>query len=235
MPAALILVVLLRGVNVGGSRCKMSLLKEIMMSLCTHKVLDAQTYLQSGNVVLNVEPKAESDSGVDIPALENEIGMAVDIRCGFKPYVFAMTAQDFTDVISTNPFLAEAEDEMKSVHLFLFPREYALDVNATASADQMKTSTEKFMFVGGSLFLHTPNRFGVSQLARHIEKIFKSPATARNWRSVMNVAALAARMGEYATGSQGGARAVVSKGGAAESSCSSIPKGKRRRLSSKVD
>jgi hypothetical protein len=40
--------------------------------------------------------------------------------------------------------------------------------------------------------VHTPDGFGVSKLAARIEKLLGVPATARNWRTVNKMLALAA-------------------------------------------
>jgi uncharacterized protein (DUF1697 family) len=186
------LVALLRGVNVGGSRCKMALLKEIMLAL--QPVVDVQTYLQSGNVILNVEPRTKSEGIINITSLGDDIGMTINEHCGFKPAVFVITVEEYSNIIKTNPYINEANEDVKSVHLFFFPQDYILQPNALAAADELKTANEQCTFIGRTLFLHTPDGFGVSKLAKKVEKIFGSPATARNWRSVMNIFDLAKNM-----------------------------------------
>jgi uncharacterized protein (DUF1697 family) len=190
---ALTLIALLRGVNVGGSRCKMSFLKELMLDL-SPTILDAQTYLQSGNIVLSVKPTTESGEGVDIPLLEDQIGATIKEHCGFEPAVFVMTVDDYSNIMLTNPYVNEANRDMKKVHMFLFPRDFTLNPASLIAVDELKTVNEKYMLITRTLFLHTPDGFGISKLARKVEKLFGASATARNWSSATSVLALAESM-----------------------------------------
>ena len=52
----------------------------------------------------------------------------------------------------------------------------------------MATPSEKFVFGDGVLYLHTPDGFGTSKLAASLDKALKVPLTARNWRTVEELA-----------------------------------------------
>jgi uncharacterized protein (DUF1697 family) len=220
-----IFIALLRGVNVGGSRCKMLLLRDLVMKI--NPVADVQTYLQSGNIVLTLKGREEGVE-VSIPALEDQIGLTIKQNCGFEPAVFIMTLDEYSSILLTNPYVKEANEDMKTVHLFVFPRHYKVDSSALLAADKLKSASEKLTFINRTLFLHTPEGFGISKLAKNIEKVFGCAATARNWRSTVSIQALAettrTSQSESATSSGGVGECVTvtvhdSSGGSGDLRC----------------
>lgn len=264
MPPSTTLIALLRGVNVGGSRCKMNFLKELMLDLSP--IVDVHTYLQSGNMVLNVE-QSSAEGGVDIPSLEEQIGGTIMKHCGFEPSVFVMTVAEYSTVLLANHFVNEANNDMKTVHVYFFSRDHTLNLHAHAAADKLKTATEKYAYLcaqtdrhqhrsrSSILFLHTPDGFGGSLLGRKVEKIFGAPVTARNWRTATSVLALAERCstewgntaaapaavrpgedeGVLGSGGGGDSGKSSSSSSVAEDCCSPSPQGKRKRKKRRSD
>jgi len=172
-------VALLRGINVGGhGRLLMKDLRAILEGLgLTH----VRTYLQSGNAVF----RSESD---DCGRLAEDIGAAIHTQCGWTPDVLVLTREELQAAIDTNPFLA-AEDEPKSLHLFFMktpPKTPDL-----AKLDALRTASERYKLSGTIFYLHAPDGLARSRLAAQIEKALGVAGTARNWRSVRAVMALA--------------------------------------------
>ena len=205
----------------------MSLLKQLVMNM--KDTVHVETYLQSGNIVFGVKA-----STADIPKLEDQISSAVEDKCGFRPDVFVMTVEYFKEAAARNPYVEECKEDMKSVHMFIFPREYVFDSEYLTVANQLKSPTESICYVDRTLFLYSPDGFGISQLARKIEKVFGSPSTARNWRSVTNILEMAEGMMANSSNnceekSSGCKRIVVAK-----ESDSCAPKQKKKAKNSKV-
>ena len=59
------------------------------------------------------------------------------------------------------------------------------------SLEALKTHTERFVLKGRIFYLHTPNGFGTSKLAKRAERLLGVDATARNWRTVKTLLAMA--------------------------------------------
>lgn len=167
-------VALLRGVNVGGrNRVAMADLREVVSSL-GHS--DVATYLQSGNVVFT----SAAAAGLAI-ALEQAIADRADVR----PQVVVLSRAELAEVVATNPYGHEADP--KRVHAVFRVVEPGPD-ERTAVALAVRDSRQRgarddASVVGRTLFLHTPDGFGRSDLAARLARRPGS-GTARNWATV---------------------------------------------------
>ncbi len=90
-----VIISMLRGVNVGGhNKIKMDALRALYTSL---KLRDAQTYVQSGNVIFRTDER-------DIARLTKRIEDGIERKFGFRPDVILRTAAEMRDVVARNPF-----------------------------------------------------------------------------------------------------------------------------------
>jgi uncharacterized protein (DUF1697 family) len=173
------LVILLRGINVGKTRSlPMKELVAILESLGLERV---RTYIQSGNVV------AEPARAVS-PHLADEIAQAVEDRKGFRPQVLVLTNVDLDRAGRENPF-PEAEAEPRKLHLFfLADTPESPDLEAI---EAIKAESERFVLTDRVFYLHAPDGFGRSKLAANAEKLLGVPVTVRNWRTVKKLREMA--------------------------------------------
>jgi uncharacterized protein (DUF1697 family) len=171
-------VALLRGINVGGrNKVAMADLRQIAASLGHTEIA---TYIQSGNLVFT-SPDESTVALAD--ALQQEIARTLDVR----PTVVVVSRADLAQVIADNPFPGESNP--KVLHA-VFRRE-ALTPDAIASvagAEQKaraKGSQDEVVAVGRTLFLHTPDGLGRSELAAQLARVgSQAEGTARNWATV---------------------------------------------------
>ena len=90
-----VIISMLRGVNVGGrNKIKMEALRALYESVKLH---DAQTYVQSGNVIFRTDER-------DLLRLAMRIEDGIEKKFGFCPDVILRTAAEMRDVIARNPF-----------------------------------------------------------------------------------------------------------------------------------
>ncbi len=172
-------VALLRGINVGGrNRVAMAALREVVEGLGHTEVA---TYIQSGNVVFTSE---EADSATLAGALERAIGD----RLGVRPRVVVLSREELARVAADNPFPDEPNPRL--VHAVfrngpLSPEELAA-VDAAQERARELGSRDEARVVGTTLYLHTPDGFGRSELAVQLNKAGSAgtAATARNWATV---------------------------------------------------
>jgi uncharacterized protein (DUF1697 family) len=79
--------------------------------------------------------------------------------------------------------------QMHAVFLDEKPSETAVDrLKALAS-------TEEMVLAKGVLYLYTPDGFGKSKVAEALDKVLRVPLTARNWNTVLKLAAMAEAAG----------------------------------------
>ena len=89
--AMAVIISMLRGVNVGGhNKIKMDALRALYASL---KLRDAQTYVQSGNVIFRSDKR-------DIARLSKQIEDGIERKFGFRPDVILRTAAEMREVMA---------------------------------------------------------------------------------------------------------------------------------------
>ena len=113
-----VVISMLRGVNVGGKRkIKMEALRALYESI---GLRDAQTLLQSGNVVFRTTRK-------DLVGLTKDIESGIERKFGFHSDVVVRTSAELRDVIARNPFAkragVDASKPVSYTHLDVYKRQ----------------------------------------------------------------------------------------------------------------
>jgi uncharacterized protein (DUF1697 family) len=177
-------VALLRGINVGGrNKLAMAGLRQLAADL---GYADVSTYIQSGNLLFAAD---EADAAALAAALERTIAE----RLGVRPAVVVISAAELAQVISDNPYRQAKEPRL--VHAVfrnddLSPPGLAALAAAVAAA-QASGSRDEAVVVGRTLYLHTPDGFGRSELAARLaSSAAQAGGTARNWATVTKLMAL---------------------------------------------
>jgi uncharacterized protein (DUF1697 family) len=174
-------VALLRGINVAGHRkVPMASLRDAVEGLGYG---DISTYLQSGNVVLTAVRAKPA-------AIETAIAEQIEGWFGFDVGVLVRTARELTTIVQRNPFLAERADPATLHVVFCSVPPPA---RAWAGLDGDRFFPDRFTPIGREIFLHCPNGYGRTKLTNaRFERALGTPVTTRNWKTVTNLAALAA-------------------------------------------
>ena len=181
-------VALLRGINVGGNnKIAMAELRDVVASLGHTGV---STYIQSGNVLFT----ARDGTAAGASALAADLERAIEQAFGLRLRVVVLSRAELAQVISDNPYLPEPNPKL--VHAMFFPAEAGQQVrDSVAAAEQQaasKGSRDEATVVGRTLFLHTPDGYGRSELAVRLARARGPVAdgTARNWATVTKLLAL---------------------------------------------
>jgi uncharacterized protein (DUF1697 family) len=181
-------VALLRGINVGGNnKVAMADLREVVASLGHTEV---STYIQSGNVLFTVR-EGPADAATTLAA---DLERAIEEAFGLRLRVVVLSRAELAQVISDNPY--RAEPNPRYVHAMFFPAEPGEQVReSVAAAGQQaaaKGGRDEATVVGRTLFLHTPDGYGRSELAVRLGRARGPVAdgTARNWATVTKLLAL---------------------------------------------
>lgn len=175
-------IALFRGINVGSTRSVP--MKELVALMQKSGCVDVHTYIQSGNVVF----RSPLTKAAEVEAL---LAGIVAKRHGFEPRVMALTRAELEKAAAGNPF-PRADANPKSLHLFFLaerPGKPALE-----QMEALKAKSESYLLAGKVLYLHTPDGFGKSKLAERVERLLGVDATARNWRTVTTLVAMATTM-----------------------------------------
>ena len=191
-------VALLRGINVGGrNRVAMADLRRILASL-GHT--DVATYIQSGNAVFTAATGSEPSDSAEPPdsaALAAGIEGALAAQLDVRPRVVVLSRDAFAQVVVDNPFADEPDP--KKVHAVFSgdepgPESRSL-LDRALQVAAARGSADEAVMVGRTLFLHTPDGLGRSELAAaltppRMARAARSDATARNWATVTRLMAM---------------------------------------------
>lgn len=182
-------VALLRGINLGGrNRVAMADLRSVVSEL-GHA--DVSTYIQSGNVLFTAPLDA------DTSALAEAMTAAIATKLGITAPVVVLSRGELAKVIADNPYPSEPNPKCLHAVFRAAPAEQdLLDRIADAvSLAVSKGSRDSVQSVGRTLYLHTPDGYGRSELAQALLRIVSSPktsttGTARNWATVTKLLSL---------------------------------------------
>lgn len=168
-----LVVALLRGVNVGG-RARLSM-GELRSTLANNGLEDVQTYLQSGNVVL--------ESGERSPAgLAGEIETAIATGFGLEIRVVVRMREDLVVVTRSHPFL-DAESDPTRIHVVFLKS--VPDPTSVEALDPNRSPPDQFEVKGREIYVRYPNGQGRSKLSLdYFERVLGVAGTARNWNTV---------------------------------------------------
>ncbi|MFV0571265.1 MAG: DUF1697 domain-containing protein [Xanthomarina gelatinilytica] len=171
-------IILLKGINVGGhKKVPMADLRDLLSKSGFENV---QTYIQSGNVVLESSEKAN--------AIENKIHKAILAQFGFEVLVMAKTRQDLQRIFDNSPF---SEDKKKA--------SYFLMLHQTPKDDLVKTASKKvyeadeYQIIDDCLYLFCEKGMGKSKFnVNYFERTLNTFATARNYNTMVKLLSLSA-------------------------------------------
>ena len=175
---------LLRGINVGGrNKVAMADLRRIATEL---GYADVATYIQSGNLLF---ASGDDDAARHARALEGRIAE----QLGVRPAVVVVSAAELARVIADNPFPAETNG--RYLHAVFRDTEPGAAersrITEAVGRARAKGSADDAVVVGRTLYLHTPDGFGRSELAaRLVSSGSPAAGTARNWVTVTRLMAM---------------------------------------------
>lgn len=171
-------VALLRGVNVGGHKLAMA---ELRTTLEAAGYADVRTYIQSGNVVL-------THDGAPNDFLARALERLISDLAGYEVPLTLRSAAELASVVERNPF--DASDPTKLVVWFLDKKPKA----AAVKIEGIDYAPENYKVSGREIFLSLPNGQARAVLPLALGKLKVAElktATARNWRTVENLLAMA--------------------------------------------
>jgi uncharacterized protein (DUF1697 family) len=176
-------IALLRGINLGGkNKVAMADLRTLVGEL-GHA--DVSTYIQSGNVLFT------APDGADGAEVARAISDAIAARLGVTAPVVVVTREELGEIYAANPF--PDEPDPKRVHAVVLSAppgpELTAKLDAAIASAAAKGAPDAARTVGRTLYLHTPNGYGNSDLSAAALRIVSSPkagvtGTARNWVTV---------------------------------------------------
>jgi uncharacterized protein (DUF1697 family) len=175
------LIALIRGINVGSTR-KLPMAE--LRAACAEEGLGAvRTYIQSGNVVL--------EDG-DPQAVEASLATLIRQRFGLEVPVVVRTVAQWNSLIKRCPFPDEADTAPKFLHLLACRQPPKAD--AVEALRERARHGERIAAWGNhDIAIHFTNGVADSKLTPTlIDRLVGSPATGRNWNTLLKLQEMAA-------------------------------------------
>jgi uncharacterized protein (DUF1697 family) len=167
-------IVILRGINVSGKNIlPMAALREMLSSLQFENV---QTYIQSGNIVLNSELFKEEVIG--------KVKKGIAAKFGYDVPVLARTIDEWENAIANNPYPIGNHKIVSFTFLNEVPVETTIAINIT--------NDDVYTVVNDMVYMYCSDGFGRTKLTNNLfEKKLKVTATSRNYRTTMKLLEMA--------------------------------------------
>ena len=172
-------VALLRAVNLAGhNRVRMADLRELLSEL---GLGDVESLLQSGNLVFGSRGRTSL-------RLEGMLRKAASDRLGLDTEFFVRTAAEWAAIVDDNPFPDEAKRD--PARLLVMCLREAPGRDRLDALEEAIVGRELVRGAERQLYIVYPDGVGRSRLTGAlIEKKLDTSGTARNWNTVLKVAA----------------------------------------------
>jgi uncharacterized protein (DUF1697 family) len=172
-------VILLRAVNLAGyGKLPMADFRKVLSGLGFERV---ETYIQSGNAVVDAKGSAAKVAKDVVSALAKLMGAPVG--------VVVRTHEQLERVIRENPFAAEAADETK-VHVAFLAA--PAGKHAQAALDRIVTQypkrRDRYHLSADHVYFHLPDGAAETKFTgRTLDRALGVTGTGRNWNTVLKL------------------------------------------------
>jgi len=137
---------------------------------------NVQTYIQSGNIILDSEETKE--------IVCQKIKEAIAAKFGYDVPVLARTPNEWKSTLENYPFSQENEKIVAFTFLDTVTKETTIEVKGI--------NDDRYKIVDDVVYLHCPSGFGKTKLTNSvIEKKLKATATTRNLKTTKKLLELA--------------------------------------------
>jgi uncharacterized protein (DUF1697 family) len=175
-----VMIALLRGINLAGHhKIKMEDLRKLCQSL---KLRDAQTYVQSGNLVFHTDEK-------DALRLAERMEDAIERKFGFRAAVVLRTTAELRNLIAQSPFRKRTGLEPSKLNVTFLASELAKDTCDQVLA--IKAEAEEIKLGRRELYIYFPDGMGRSKITAVLDRALKKAGTVRNWNTVTKLLEIA--------------------------------------------
>jgi len=173
-------VALLRAVNLAGRNAvSMASLRALLEEL---RFSEVRSLLQSGNLVFDDDRRTPAE-------LERLLEEATMKKLGVRTDYFVRTSRDWSKLVAANPFPREAREDPG--HLLVVCLKKAPSASDVKSLQAAIRGREIVRAEGRQAYIVYPDGVGRSKLtAALIEKKLGARGTARNWNTVLKLAAV---------------------------------------------
>jgi uncharacterized protein (DUF1697 family) len=179
-------VILLRAVNLAGhGKLPMADFRRMLTGLGYEKV---ETYIQSGNAVVDAKGSAAS--------IAKAVAAGLEKLTGAPAGVLVRTHEELDRLIRDNPYAAEAAADGSRVHVGFLGGPAGKDAATALDGITRKypQRRDRYHLAGSTLYLHLPDGAAETKFSgKGLDKAIGVIATGRNWNTVLKLHAMSRR------------------------------------------
>tara|TARA_R110000868_G_scaffold125037_3_gene330392 strand:+ start:13175 stop:13720 length:546 start_codon:yes stop_codon:yes gene_type:complete len=174
-------IILLRGINVSGQKkIKMADLKNMLEEL---KFEAVQTYIQSGNIILNTNENS-------CEVIEEKISKNIFKTFGFEVPILALSTLDFEKIIKDSPFVRMEDSQKTNAYFVLLKNSPEAKLAQNLASETYPNET--FSITGNCVYLNCHKGYGNAKCNNNFfEKKLQIQATTRNYKTMMKLLQMA--------------------------------------------
>jgi len=167
-------IILLRGINVGGKKkLKMADLRAMLEGM---KFVNIQTYIQSGNVILEAEEMSNA-------TLEQRIKTQLMETFSYDVPVLVLRVDELMYIFNNNPFLTKRNEDIAKLHVTILKEKP--DIERVKAISEIEYKADEFEIVDKLVYLFCPDGYGRTKFVNNFfESKLKVQATTRNWKTI---------------------------------------------------
>ncbi len=170
-------IALLRGINVGGH--KKVPMAELRKLLSNSGFKNVQTYIQSGNVILE-------SSEEQISIIEKQIKTTILDYFGFDVPVIVKTNHELQAIFDACPFTKEKKEKSYFIILNKIP-----DVELVKDVEQLSYENEEFIIINDCIYFYCSISYGQIKFNMNsFERKLKVKGTSRNYNTIVKLLSL---------------------------------------------
>jgi len=152
---------------------------DLRANLANAGLQNVRTYIQSGNVIFEHEAHHPKE-------LAKQIHDVISEHNGFQVPVIVITAAQFSDVFSSNPFLNERNEDVSKLHVTFLsekPRQKYLDKIA-----EVTHPPDECIIRDKVVYLYCPDGYGRTKFTNNFfEHHLNVTASTRNWKTMIKL------------------------------------------------
>ncbi|RLD28388.1 MAG: DUF1697 domain-containing protein [Bacteroidetes bacterium] len=174
-------IALLRGINVGGHK-KVPMV-ELRGLLSNSGFKNVQTYIQSGNVILE-------SSEEQISIIEEQIKTAILNYFGFDVPVIVKTNDELQAIFDACPFTKEKKEKSYFTILHSIPNAELVEI-----ASKKVYEGEEYLIINDCIYFYCAKGYGQAKFnMNYFERKLKTSSTSRNYRTMVKLLSLSAEI-----------------------------------------
>lgn len=173
-------IILLRGINVGGrKRLKMAELRAMLEAM---NFTNVQTYIQSGNIILEAEETSNT-------TLEERVKTQVMETFNYDVPVLALRVEELIHIFNNNPFLTKRNEDIATLHVTILAD--MPDAERVKAVSEIEYKADEFEITNKIIYLFCPSGYARTKFVNNFfESKLKVRATTRNWKTISKLVEL---------------------------------------------